>query len=86
MIAVAVACLPIFFIGHRIDRWEGGLLSGYYWAYTTYLILHATGLGFGRVLEVVLILFVIPFTVVTIAIGVYRYWRKLRDNEVKRVY
>jgi len=25
MIAAAVACLPIFYIGHRISRWEGGL-------------------------------------------------------------
>jgi ABC-type long-subunit fatty acid transport system fused permease/ATPase subunit len=29
MIAVAVACLPIFFTGHLIDRWEGALFLGY---------------------------------------------------------
>jgi len=25
MIASAVACMPIFYIGHKISRWEGGL-------------------------------------------------------------
>ena len=30
MIAVAVACLPIFFAGYRINRWEGLLFLAYY--------------------------------------------------------
>ena len=83
MIAVAVVCLPIFFVGHRIARWEGGLLLGYYFAYLAYLILHATGQGLGRVLDIVMILFVIPLTAVTILITVYRYWRKQRTDESK---
>jgi cation:H+ antiporter len=36
MIAAAVACLPILYIGHRISRREGGLFFGYYVAYTIY--------------------------------------------------
>ena len=39
MIAVAVVCLPIFFTGQQIARWEGGLFLGYYVAYTLYLVL-----------------------------------------------
>jgi cation:H+ antiporter len=39
MIAVAVACLPIFFTGYRIARWEGYVLLGYYVAYVAYLLL-----------------------------------------------
>ena len=39
MIAVALACLPVFFTGHTISRWEGALFVGYYAAYTTYLIM-----------------------------------------------
>ncbi len=42
MIAVAVACLPIFFTGWIIARWEGWLLLGYYGAYMTYVLLAAT--------------------------------------------
>ena len=37
MIAVAIVCLPIFFTGQRIARWESGLFLGYYAAYTLYL-------------------------------------------------
>ena len=29
MIAVSIACLPIFFTGHKIARWEGALFLGY---------------------------------------------------------
>jgi cation:H+ antiporter len=39
MIAVAFACLPIFYSGGQIDRWEGLLFLFYYVAYTTYLVL-----------------------------------------------
>jgi cation:H+ antiporter len=42
MIAVAVACLPIFFTGFTIARWEGLIFLGSYIAYTTILILTAT--------------------------------------------
>jgi cation:H+ antiporter len=78
MIAVAIVCLPIFFVGHRISRWEGGLLFAYYLAYTSYLVLDACGNGFGKVLEVVMPVFIIPLTVITLGIGVYRHWRILQ--------
>jgi cation:H+ antiporter len=42
MIAVALACLPIFFTGFSIARWEGLLFLGSYAAYTAFLILVAT--------------------------------------------
>jgi cation:H+ antiporter len=72
MIASAVACLPIFYIGHRISRWEGGLFLGYYIAYTTYLILTATRHHTASQFRIVMLWFVIPLTVVTLLIFVYR--------------
>ena len=39
MTAVALVCLPIFFTGGRISRWEGALFIAYYAAYVTYLVL-----------------------------------------------
>ncbi len=39
-VMIAVACLPVFFTGHVIARWEGVLFLGYYVAYTLYLILN----------------------------------------------
>ena len=43
MIAVALVCLPIFFNGQVIHRWEGALLIAFYVAYTVYLVLDASG-------------------------------------------
>lgn len=42
MIAVAIACLPIFFTGWVVSRREGWLLLSYYVAYTGYVLLAAT--------------------------------------------
>ena len=72
MIAVAVACLPIFFTGNVIARWEGGLFFAYYVAYTTYLILAATQATITRTVGTIMIGFVIPLTVITLIICVVR--------------
>jgi cation:H+ antiporter len=72
MIAAAVACLPIFYIGHRISRWEGGLFLGYYIAYTTYLILTATRHHMASQFRIVMLWFVLPLTVMTLLIFIYR--------------
>jgi cation:H+ antiporter len=76
MLAVAVACLPIFFTGHLIARWEGWLFLGYYVAYTAFLILasqqHDALPAFSWVMEI----FVIPLTVITLMILVVRARRR----------
>ena len=75
MTAVAVACLPIFFTGHRIARWEGALFLGYYVAYTAYLLLaaaqHEALADFRLVMRTV----VMPLTVVTLATLAWRSYR-----------
>ena len=45
VVAVAVVCLPVFYVGSRISRWDGALLLGLYGAYTLYLVLQASGYG-----------------------------------------
>jgi len=72
MIAVALACLPMFFTGHVIARWEGGLFLAYYCAYTGYLILAATNEAISRTFGAIILFFVVPLTVVTLLIGVAR--------------
>jgi cation:H+ antiporter len=79
MIAVAVACLPIFFTGHCIARWEGGLFVGYYVAYTTYLILEAVGSPFGRTLASVMLVVVLPLTAITLGVTSFRSYRQQRN-------
>lgn len=41
MMAAAALCLPIFFNGMTVFRWEGGLLLLYFVAYTAYILLRA---------------------------------------------
>ncbi|MFB3901831.1 MAG: calcium/sodium antiporter [Acidobacteriota bacterium] len=72
MIAVSVACLPVFFTGHQLDRWEGSLFIGYYIFYTAYLVMTATRHHDMVIFKTALWFFVIPLTVITLGIGVYR--------------
>jgi cation:H+ antiporter len=80
MVAVALACLPIFFNGNRIARWEGVMFLAYYVCYTTYLVMAAVGSGLTRTFAMVMIWYVIPLTVVTLTIGVVRALRNSRAS------
>lgn len=75
-IAVCVACLPIFFTGHSISRWEGGVFLGYYVAYTAYLALAAQQHDALPAFSAVMEWFVLPLTVVTLGVVLYRSLRK----------
>ena len=72
MIAVAVACLPIFFTGTIISRGEGALFLGYYIAYTLYLVLNAAHHAILPAFNAVMLVFAIPLTVVTLSISAIR--------------
>lgn len=76
MLAVMVACLPIFFTGYMIARWEGALFLGYYCAYTVYLILNSTQHAALPIFNSVMLLFVIPLTVVTLLVLALRALRQ----------
>jgi cation:H+ antiporter len=43
MVLVAVACLPVFLIGHTIERWEGLVLLAFYGLYTSALVCEVQG-------------------------------------------
>jgi cation:H+ antiporter len=75
MIAVSAACLPVFFTGHLIARWEGGLFLAYYAAYTGYLILSATGHVGLSTFTALMLGFVMPLTAVTLLVVTMRHWR-----------
>lgn len=78
MVAVAVACLPIFFTGYRIERWEGFVFIAYYVAYTTYLILASIQHASLEVFKTALTWFAIPLTVLTLTVLVIREVRRRR--------
>jgi len=69
MIAVALACLPIFFTGGEISRQEGGLLLGYYVAYTLYVVLAASHHDALPRFNVIMLYVLIPLTAAALAIA-----------------
>lgn len=75
MIAVAIACLPIFFTGYSISRLEGLLFLGCYGAYTAYLILAAQQHDALPIFSKVMLLFVVPLLVLTLVVTVTRQIR-----------
>ena len=75
MIAVAAACLPIFYSGWRISRWEGLLFLGYYVAYTLFLILSAQQNPAAQSLLDITLLYVAPLTLAILLISSMRAWR-----------
>ncbi|MCA9074478.1 MAG: calcium/sodium antiporter [Planctomycetaceae bacterium] len=76
MTAVAGACLPIFFTGHRIARWEGALFLGYYVAYTATLIMLTTRSDALPIFKLVMLGFALPLTLITLAVLVVRSFRR----------
>jgi cation:H+ antiporter len=80
MMAVAIACLPVFFTGYTIARWEGFVFVGYYVAYTAFLILTATEHGSLETFRAAMVLFVIPLTLLTLGISLYRQLRKTKKR------
>jgi cation:H+ antiporter len=72
MVAVAVACLPIFFSGNRISRWEGALFLFYYCAYAAYLVLAAQSHDAIDEFGLVMRWMVLPLTAITLAVVAYR--------------
>lgn len=82
MIAVAFACLPIFFTGRMISRAEGALFLSYYAAYTLYLVLAASHHDALPEFSAVMLYFVIPLTAITLLIVALR---ELRRRQAERV-
>lgn len=66
MVATALACLPVFFTGREIARWEGAIFVAYYVAYATYLILAAQQHDALAAYSNVMLSFVVPITIVTV--------------------
>lgn len=80
MIGVALICLPIFFTGYLISRFNGALFLFYYAAYTLYLLMaaqqHENLQTFGQAM----IWFVIPATVIMLLTMAWRYQRGRRKS------
>jgi len=72
MVAVSMACLPIFFAGLRIPRWIGAVFLAYYVAYVAFLVLDATDHAALPVFSGAMLLYVVPLTLVAVSIVLLR--------------
>jgi len=72
MVAVAIACLPVFAAGQQISRFNGGVFLFYYVVYTGYLILMAQNQPVDS-LNFVMLGFVLPLTIVTVIVMLLRH-------------
>lgn len=83
MLAVALACLPIFFSGWQIARWEGWLFFGSYIVYTIYIVLDATQSSLLPLYTSVMLYGFLPaITVLLTIIGI----RAIRTNRSGSLY
>lgn len=81
MVGVSLACLPIFFTGWAISRWEGLLFLGYYVAYLIYLVLHQADHAADDVVRDSILFFAAPLTAVTlIMVAGQQFWRSRKDE------
>ena len=80
MVAVAVACLPIFANGYVLNRWEGIAFLVAYAGYLTWVVLDATENVSRDTYGDVVLFFVAPIITITIA----TLWYRGRANGTRR--
>jgi cation:H+ antiporter len=86
MIAVAFACLPVFWVENVISRWNGMMFFAYYCAYTASFVITEKAPGFHRTFNFVMCGIVMPLTLATLLTAVARSMRRRRlDHHTVRV-
>jgi cation:H+ antiporter len=83
MIAVAVACLPVFYVGYTISRARGFVFLFYYIAYTAYLILDSQNHSFRPQLGQALLYFALPLTAITLGFMSVREFSRNRASRIQ---
>ncbi len=79
MVAISVACLPLFALRYRLSRWQGALLLSYYAAYALYLVLVSGDHPALAVFREAMTFFVLPGTAVLLAAATWRAMRQRAD-------
>ena len=77
MVAVSIACIPIFMAGFNLTRWDGSIFLFYYAAYLSYLVMDAMGSSLAPVMETGMLWGIIPMTVVYMIWRIVLYRREL---------
>ena len=75
MIAVSIACLPVFISGGVIDRWEGAIFILYYMLYAAFLVLKAVEHDMIDTYSEAVLYYVLPLTLLTLGAI---FWRGMK--------
>ena len=76
MSIVLFACLPVFFAGQAIRRWEGVMFLSFFAIYLAHLVLEDIQDERVLTLQNAVVWFIAPLAVVTVAVSVWREFRK----------
>ena len=76
MIAITAACLPIFYAGYNINRWEGLLFLAYYGAYVLYLFLFSTQHDLLPAFSTLMLWYILPATGLLLVFILVKSWRQ----------
>lgn len=79
MVAVSIACIPIFIAGFNLTRVDGSIFLIYYITYLTYLVLDAIGNPLVTTFQNVMLFAILPATVLYMLWRIYRYRKSLFD-------
>ena len=78
MVGVALLCLPLFFTGASLSRFEGGLFLTLYVSYVWYMVAQTLGVSYLPVMEVALGYGLVPATLLVVAGLLVRDLRRRR--------
>jgi cation:H+ antiporter len=77
MVAVTIACLPVFITGGTLSRWEGGAFLLYYGLYLGFLIHLARGGALPTEPHLLVLLSAFPAAIITLVLSLLRSQRQL---------
>jgi cation:H+ antiporter len=78
MVAVSIACIPIFIAGFDITKFDGSIFLFYYGTYLAYLVLDAVGSGLASIMETMMFFAVIPMTLIYIIWRVFNHRKSVK--------
>lgn len=76
LILISILCIPLFYTGYRISRWEGGILLFFYGSYLYYLYLSGIAHPFLEPFTYWMTHWIIPILLLVIIIVTIFEWKK----------
>jgi len=75
LIAASILCIPIFYTGYKIVRWEGLMFLFFYFSYLFYLFLSSTDHDFLSIFTGIMVYLVFPVTILAILLITFLEWK-----------